>query len=181
MALVGYPYPVSTIISIIKETSYFNKYSAVDNMIGSPQIPRGFSTGGSNYIYFLCGVFLNFTQYAPWVCVVLVSLYTYALFRIDSTPAPVLYFFASYNVFWIDIVLHVIPYNHRLYFIVGVFNVSPIRGVFLPLHCCYSCVWIIIFVNIIYIFTTIFCVLYTIYYLVVLHIGGSCCVYFLVY
>ena len=40
MALMGDPDPDFTIIGIGKETSKLNKYSSVDNMRVSPQMPK---------------------------------------------------------------------------------------------------------------------------------------------
>ena len=40
MDVIGAPDTDSTITCIRKETGYFNKDSAVDKIIGSPQIPR---------------------------------------------------------------------------------------------------------------------------------------------
>ena len=117
--------------------------------------------------------------------------YIYYLNSSDYATAPVLYLClywyvcSYYNGVLIDTFVYVILYNHRFYFILGVwFYIAPVHGLF---HHYIIVTYVLVFICLWMLypcFLWFFCVLHKIYSLVVLHIGNVVmhifCIFFVV-
>ena len=136
MALIGPPDQDYTIWGIRKETSYINKYSAVDNMRYPPNIPMEAVTTYILYVIRLC-----ILQYVlPESVLYWKVCYKYFLFKGYSSTEPEwylhLYWYvcASYNGVSIGMFLYDIHSNCWLYLILGIlFYKSPMHCLFR--HC----------------------------------------------
>ena len=110
MALIVSFDPDYTIRGTIKESSYINKESVVNDMIDSLNIPMG-----AVIISMLCFIHLLILHYAlPDSALSWKFCYIYLRWRIYSNTAPELYLFlywyvcASYNGVCVDMFVHII-------------------------------------------------------------------------
>ena len=136
------------------------------------------TSGRCNYIYALCGKFVNFTQRTPWVWFFFGSLLY--IFPVQEwfchcnwiISTFVLIFFASYNGVCIYMFVYVIQSNCWLYFILVILSyISPMYGLL------YSCFVIASAFVLIYLWRLYLCLpryiceFYSIYSLIVIHLG----------